>query len=102
MDYLCIRYKGDATIYIDEIEFRDYSNDIYGNDIHDSSWELPEEDDSIFTIWKNWLTGDKRENGKINASTVEGNGFNYKDIIVWIICGTVVFSGIAVLIIVLI
>ena len=102
MDYLCIRYKGDATIYIDEIEFRDYSNDIYGNDIHDSSWELPEEDDSIFTAWKNWATGAKRETNKINSSSVEGNSFNYKAIIVWIIGGTVVFSGIAVLIIVLI
>ena len=100
MDYLCIRYKGDATIYIDEIEFRDGSNDIYGDPIDDTTWKLPDEPDSEFTLWKNWLTNLKHEtlsadgNTAGNAKDTRGNDTEKRNMLPWFICiGAVVLLG---------
>lgn len=60
MNYLCLQYQGDSAIYIDEIELRDFSNDIFGDPIDDTTWELPKEDASGFTLWKSWLSDAKR------------------------------------------
>lgn len=55
-NYLCIRYKGDAELFIDDITIQYAPNTKYGNPIDSYTWDLPTEDTKLFEFGKKWIT----------------------------------------------
>jgi len=105
MNYLTLRFKGDATIYIDEITFRDYSNESYGNAIHSPTWELPNEPNADFTLWRSWLTTSKREKVASDSNNTDGQNIekesndDFKYSIILVIGVVIVATGVTILIV---